>query len=70
MIRTVHVTRLTVSHRRFYPGQSLGRLEVRFTKSRVHCPLPDGTVLKKIKGGRGGGNYEATVGGDIYRIST
>ena len=68
MNRTANVARLTVSLRRFYPWHTSELIEVRFTKSRVHCHLPDGTVLKKIKGGRGGGNYEAVEGGDIYRV--
>jgi len=63
------ITRITVNGRRFYPGFT-SRMVVRFTKTRVHCYLSDGTVLKKIHGGSLGGNYEGVENGDIYRVST
>ena len=64
------VCRLTVDGRKFYPWHSSSRVAVRFSRTRTHCYLPDGTVLKKVKGGRLGGNYEAVEGGDIYRVWT
>ena len=64
------VCRLTVGGKRFYPWHSSVRVVVRFSKTRGQCTLPDGTVLKKIKGGRNGGNYEGDVDGDVYRVWT
>ncbi len=61
------VCRLTVEGRRLYPWHTRERCEVRFSKTRVHCYLPDGTVLRKTRGGAG--NYAAVSGGDIYRVS-
>jgi hypothetical protein len=64
------VCRLTVHGRRFYPWRSSSRIAVLFSKTRTHCYLPDGTVLRKVKGGLLGGNYAAVEGGDIYRVWT
>jgi len=66
---TASVCRLTVGGKRFYPWESSSRLDIRYSKTRVHCYLPDGTTLRRIKGGRGGGNYEEVESGDIYRVS-
>lgn len=66
---TASVCRLTIDGRRHYPWHSSERLEVRFSKTRSTCYLPNGTALKKIRGGRGGGNYEDDSG-DVYRVWT
>ena len=67
--KVVSVCRLTLNGERFYPWHSSEKLEVQFSKTFVHCHLPDGTVLKKIHGGRRGGNFEGVESGDVYRIS-
>ena len=64
----VSVCRLTVNGKRYYPWESSEKIEVRFSKTGSSCTLPDGTVLRKIPGGRSGGNFERVDGGDVYRI--
>lgn len=66
--REVSICRLTVDGERFYPWYSSNRLTVTFSKTGSSCTLPDGTVLKKVKGGRGGGNFEGANDGDVYRV--
>ena len=68
LIIEASVCRLTVGGERFYPWESSTRLTVRFSKTRTHCYLPDGTILRRIKGGAGGGNFEEVHTGDIYRV--
>ena len=65
-----HVVRLTVEGRTFYPWYSAERVEVRRSKTRAHIYLPDGTTLRKVKGGGCGGNYACVETGDVYRVST
>ncbi len=62
------VARLSVNGQRHYPWESMASMDVRFSKSWTHCYLPDGRVLRKLNGGRGGGNFECTETGDVYRV--
>ncbi len=66
--REVSVCRLTVDGRRHYPWHTSDRLTVRFSKTGGQCTLPDGTLLKKIKGGIGSGNFMGVENGDVYRV--
>ena len=61
----VSVSRRTVNGRRFYPWHSIERVVARFSKTRNHVYLPDGTVLKRAKGR---GYFECTKTGDIYGV--
>jgi hypothetical protein len=50
-IELVSVCRQTVNGRRFYPWHSIEhKVEVKFSKTRKTCILPNGTVLIKAKG--------------------
>ena len=53
-------------------GFSTVELDVRFSKTRTHVYLPDGRVLRKVKGGHKGGvmkgQYEGVEDGDMYDV--
>lgn len=45
------VCQVTVNGEKFYPWhRRFPKIEVKFSKSRKTCTLPDGTVLKLAKG--------------------
>jgi hypothetical protein len=65
---TVTVCRLSVDGRRFYPWHSKERADVRWSKTRNSLRLPDGIVLRRVKGGINGGNFVCSATGDVYRV--
>ena len=71
-VEKVVVTRRTKDGAVRYRGFSSETLEVRFSKTRNHVYLPDGRVLRKVKGGHKGGvmagQYEGVEDGDMYDI--
>lgn len=69
---TALVSRRTVGGAVNHRDCTSEEMEVRFSKTRTTVYLPDGTVLKKVKGGHKGGvmkgQYEAEDSGDMYDI--
>jgi hypothetical protein len=47
-------------------------MRVRFSKTRAHCYLENGTVLRRVKGGHKGGTmkgqFEGVEDGDVYDV--
>ena len=66
------VIRRTVNGGVVHGSEFSRRMVVRFSKTRGHCYLPDGTVLRRVKGGHKGGvmkgQYEDVDDGDMYDV--
>tara|TARA_R110001592_G_scaffold3525_25_gene20101 strand:+ start:13244 stop:13480 length:237 start_codon:yes stop_codon:yes gene_type:complete len=61
------ITKLTNNGGYVYGGCDDYRGEVEFSSTYNQCYFT-GKTLKKIKGGRAGGNYEGVEDGEVYRV--
>ncbi len=63
----VAITQMTKNGAYVYGGFNHYSGEVTFSPTFNHCYF-NGITLKKIKGGRSGGNYECIDSGEVYRV--
>jgi len=71
---SAYVTRMTVGGAVNHRDCKSETMEVRYSKTRGTIYLPNGVVLKKLKGGHKGGvmkgQYECQDTGDTYNVMT
>jgi hypothetical protein len=63
----VAITRLTENGAYIYGGCEELRGEATFTSTYEHCYFGE-LILKKVKGGKSGGNYSGIENNEIYRV--